>query len=113
MESKIGCFAFFLADSAPVLVGKVLAFRIVNGQREIRVHWFTPVNQNIRDSASTVPFDAYCNCRIAYAADFKLEPARDGRMRRVPDEDWEKADSVVEWSKKPELNGKGKKLPLS
>ena len=80
-----------MADNAPVSVDKVLAFRVVDGHGEIRAHWFTSVNQTIRDSASTIPFDDYCNCRIEYAVDFKLESSRDGGRRRVADEDWEKA----------------------
>lgn len=112
LESKIGHFALFLAESCPVLVGKVVAVREVEGRKDIQVHWYTPVNNTLRSNATSVPFAAYCNTRVAYAGDFVFEDASSGgRRKRVPDQDWESVDRVVVWSKRKQLNGDGNKLP--
>jgi len=111
LASMVGNFAFFLADSAPVLVGKVLDFREQDGEEEVQVHWYTPVNRSLRDNASTVAFDEYCNTRVAYAADYVFEEVSGVRAKRVPDVDWDSVERVVVWSKKKVLNGSGKKLP--
>lgn len=110
LQEKIGHFAFFLAESCPVLVGKVVDVRELEGRKDVRVHWYTPVNTSLRGAAASVSFAEYCNTRVTFSADYIIEEAG-GRQRRVPDEDWESVDRVVFWSKRKQLNGNGKKLP--
>jgi len=84
LPSKIGHFAFFLAEFSPVLVGKVVATREVEGRKDVQVHWYTPVNNNLRSSAASVAFGDYCNTRVGYAGDFVLVDAPGGALEACP-----------------------------
>lgn len=109
-ELKIGHFAFFLAGSAPFLVGKVLELREHEGVQEIRVHWFTPFNRNLRNSSSIVPLAEYS--RVTFGADYGPEEAPHGRsVKHATDVDWERSSRVVVSC--TQLIAKGKKLPAS
>ena len=75
------------------------------------MHWYTPINNNLRSSAASVAFSDYCNTRVGYAGDFVLVDAPGARSKRVPDLGWESVDGVVVWSKHKQLKCQGKKLP--
>ena len=113
LPSKIGHFAFFLAEFSPAgscWQGRLRLERL-KGRKDVQVHWYTPVKNNLRSSAASVAFGDYCNTRVGSAGDFVLVDAPGGRSKRVPDLGWESVDGVVVWSKHKQLNGQGKKLP--
>lgn len=112
LESMIGHFAFFLADECPVLVFKAQRVEERGGEMGYVGQWWTPAKSTLRGDAASVAFEDYCNTRVTFTPDFVLKPSSTGgRATRVPDVGWERKDRVVVWSKKKELNGKGKKIP--
>lgn len=93
-------------------MGKVIELRLRDGERELKLNWWTPVDTTPRDNASIVRFDDYYNTRVAYGVGYFNEKSSDGRAtNRVADENCEKSTRVLATTSK--LNEKGKNIPTS
>lgn len=108
---RVGHFAFFTADEAPFLIGKVENVRTSDdGDDEVQLHWYSPSNAKIRNNAASETIDTYG--KGVFAADYVAmgtgnNPRRRGKMEK--DTDWEPVSSIVVSCNK--LNGNGKKVP--
>lgn len=104
-------FAFFETEGAPFLVGKVLEERVVNGEREVSLHWYTPATRSLVNGAATTPFDTYA--KQSFTPDFVKDTTTGGsggsRPKVVPDVSWEQVSSITATC--PALIAGGRKIP--
>lgn len=63
---RVGSFVFFKSRHAPFLVGRVVKVESDEEGDEVAVvHWFSPSNQKIRNSANVISVLAYANGRFS------------------------------------------------
>ena len=109
-HGALNTFAFFKTAGAPFLVGKVREERVVDGEREVSLHWYTPSNRCLVDNAGTTHFDKYA--KAVFTPDF-LKDTRtaggSGRPKLVPDASWEQVSTIVATC--PALIAGGRKIP--
>ena len=109
-HGALNTFAFFKTAGAPFLVGKVREERVVDGEREVSLHWYTPSNRRLVDNAGTTQFDKYA--KAVFTPDFLKDTTTaggSGRPKLVPDASWEQVSTIVATC--PALIAGGRKIP--
>jgi len=91
-------------------MGKVREERVVDGEREVSLHWYTPANRRLVDDAANTSFDKYA--AAAFTPDFLRDTTTaggSGRPKLVADASWEQVSSIVATC--PALIAGGRKIP--
>lgn len=109
-HGTLNTFAFFKTAGAPFLMGKVREERVVDGEREVSLHWYTPTKRRLVDDAANTSFDKYA--AAVFTADFLKDTSAaggSGRPKLIADASWEQVSSIVATC--PALIAGGRKIP--